>query len=267
MHVFRRELQKVATLESSVFEWRRDPREPLPPSHFSVGLLRHTGVPPPRPNPMAATGSAPETYFSHEERMFPDLDDGRIPTEQFIRACQGIADFVGFLGTAFGPVKSDISGNVTRVKAKFESNKALMPFLQDLINLDLKETGGKLGDATEALLWLKRGLEFMLELLSQMVAEYRANADHSKTESLGHIVSAAYDKSLKRHHNFVSKQIFKMVKYAVPYRRTVLKAVALGKDGLEDVCIHHIETHLDNFRLNVHTLVEFYIAKGLETRA
>lgn len=36
-----------------------------------------------------------ETYFSHEDRMFPELEDGRIPTEQFLKACQGIADFVG----------------------------------------------------------------------------------------------------------------------------------------------------------------------------
>ena len=36
-----------------------------------------------------------ETYFSREELMFPHLDDGKIPTEQFLSACQGIADFVG----------------------------------------------------------------------------------------------------------------------------------------------------------------------------
>ncbi|TKR67986.1 hypothetical protein L596_024044 [Steinernema carpocapsae] len=215
----------------------------------------------------AVAATEPETYFSHEDRMFPDLEDGKIPTEQFIRACQGIADFVGFLGTAFGPVKSDINGNVTRVRAKYESNKEAMPYLQDLVDLDLKETGGNLGNATEALLWLKRGLEFMLELLSQMVAEYRANVDHTKTENLGHIVRGAYDKSLKRHHNFVSKQLFKMVVYAVPYRKSVLKAVALGHEGLDEVCIGHIESHLDNFRLNVSTIVEYYILKGLETRA
>lgn len=35
-----------------------------------------------------------ETYFSHPERFFPELDNGRIPTEQFINACKGISDFV-----------------------------------------------------------------------------------------------------------------------------------------------------------------------------
>jgi len=36
-----------------------------------------------------------ETYFSHKERMFPDLIDGKIPTEQFLRACHSLAEFVG----------------------------------------------------------------------------------------------------------------------------------------------------------------------------
>jgi hypothetical protein len=35
------------------------------------------------------------TYFSHKERLFPDLVDGNIETEQFLSACEGLANFVG----------------------------------------------------------------------------------------------------------------------------------------------------------------------------
>ncbi|KAK0418044.1 hypothetical protein QR680_013342 [Steinernema hermaphroditum] len=212
--------------------------------------------------------SASETYFSHEERMFPALSEGRIPTAQFLHACQGIAEFVGFLGTAFNIVKCDISGNVARVRAKYESNRAAMPFLQDLVDLDLKETDGKLnvGRPSEALLWLKRGLEFMLELLTQMVDEYNADPDHSKTESIGHVVRSAYEKSLKRHHSIIIRGGFEMLlKVTRLTRKSILRQVALGKDDLDDVCIRHMQAHLDNFRLNVHTLVEYYVARGLET--
>lgn len=38
------------------------------------------------------------TYFSHPEQMFPEIENDKVPTEQFLRACQGIADFVGKLG-------------------------------------------------------------------------------------------------------------------------------------------------------------------------
>ncbi len=37
-----------------------------------------------------------ETYFSKPEHLFPELDAaGTIPTEQFLKACHGIAEFVG----------------------------------------------------------------------------------------------------------------------------------------------------------------------------
>ncbi|KAK5965480.1 Glycolipid transfer protein [Trichostrongylus colubriformis] len=208
-----------------------------------------------------------ETYFSKPQHLFPHLEDGKIPTEQFLSACQGIADFVGFLGTAFSPVKADINGNVVKVRTRFEKDRIGQRYLQDLIDMDLREHGGNFGIATEGLLWLKRsvnsafffvilmaerfrGLEFMLELLTSMVQEYRSSPDKSKTENLVGVINKAYEKSLKRHHGFMSKQLFKLVIHAAPYRRTILKAVALGKDGLDDLCIEHIASHLDNFRIN-----------------
>ncbi|KHJ92387.1 glycolipid transfer protein [Oesophagostomum dentatum] len=121
-----------------------------------------------------------ETYFSKPAHLFPYLEDGKIPTEQFLSACQGIADFVG------------------------------QRYLQDLIDADLRDNGGKLGIATEGLLWLKRGLEFMLEMLTLMVEEYRSSADKNKTENLAGVINAAYKRSLERHHGFMSKQIFKV---------------------------------------------------------
>lgn len=77
---------------------------------------------------------------------------------------------IGFLGTAFAPVKSDINGNVVKVRTRYEKDKEGMiicliqyclliagqRYLQDLIDKDLQDNGGKLGIATEGLLWLKR---------------------------------------------------------------------------------------------------------------
>jgi hypothetical protein len=53
---------------------------------------------------------------------------------------------------------------------------------------------------------------------------------------------------------------------AAPYRKDILKAVALGQDDKEDLCIHHIAVHLENFHADVSSLVQFYYEKGLETR-
>uniref|UniRef100_A0A0N5AAC0 GLTP domain-containing protein n=1 Tax=Syphacia muris TaxID=451379 RepID=A0A0N5AAC0_9BILA len=212
---------------------------------------------------MTDRNDEPQTYFSHPERMFPLLEDGKIPTAQFLGACQGIADFVGFLGTAFIPVKKDIAGNVKKVETKFVKNKEKFKYLENLIDDEIETCGG-LDYSTEGLLWLKRGLEFMLELLSLMVKEYRTS-DKAKTESLVNIIDTAYRSTLKRHHGFVSKQLFKVVILAAPYRKTLLKALAENRDDIDDICIAHIENHLDNFRANVEELVNYYIEKKLDT--
>ncbi|KAL3069777.1 hypothetical protein niasHS_016011 [Heterodera schachtii] len=212
-----------------------------------------------------------KTYFSHKERMFPELngtDKRLIPTEQFLMACQGIAEFVGFLGMAFVPVKNDIAGNVHKVRTKFETDRKRMEVLQDLVDIDLLENGGKIGTATEGLLWLKRGLEFMLELLKALVRDYKkARTDvgaATKTENLADILNEAYEKTLKRHHNFISKQLFRVVLHAAPRRRTLLLAVAYGHEGLEEICVEHIAELLTNFEANVGALVEYYHSKKLE---
>ncbi|KAF7637379.1 GLTP domain-containing protein [Meloidogyne graminicola] len=208
-----------------------------------------------------------ETYFSHKERIFPKLQDGKIPTEQFLLACQGIADFVGFLGTAFIPVKNDISGNVRKVENKFETDRQKLYFLQDLIDADIHESNGKIGLATEGLLWLKRGLEFMLSMLKQLVKDYKngiSNGNLSKSENITNILRNAYETTLKRHHNFISKQLFKVVIHAAPSRKTLLKALAFGNENLERECINHIEELLGNFGANVQSLVAYYNLKGLE---
>lgn len=50
----------------------------------------------------------------------------------------------------------------------------------------------------------------MLEFLSEMVQVYRSSADKKKTESLTGSINNAYNNTLKRHHGFISKQLFKV---------------------------------------------------------
>ncbi|KAI6176690.1 GLTP domain-containing protein [Aphelenchoides bicaudatus] len=193
---------------------------------------------------------------------FPDVVDGdKIPTGQFLNACQGIGEFVGFLGTAFLPVKNDVLGNVKKVRTKFDSNPEAFPFLQDLVETDLREHNGSLGMASEGLLWLKRGLEFMLELLLGMVKMHR---EHDQSDSLHGLLSECYERTLKHHHGFISRQLFKVVLVAAPSRQSLIKTVAYGKDGYEEYCIQHMEAHLANFKHCVHSIVNFYHAKDLD---
>jgi len=58
---------------------------------------------------------------------------------------------------------------------------------------------------------------------------------------------------------------FKVLIHAAPYRKTLLKALAYGNDGMDEICIGHIEELLGNFEANVDSLVSHYYAKKLET--
>lgn len=72
------------------------------------------------------------------------------------RHCQFNESVPGFLGTAYVPIKNDISGNVTKVRTKYEKGKDKFKYIEDMIEDDLLENSGKMGTATEGLLWLKR---------------------------------------------------------------------------------------------------------------
>lgn len=80
---------------------------------------------------------------------------------------------------------------------------------------------------------LFRGLEFMLEMLLGLVQMYR---NHDQSDSLHGLLSECYEKTLKFHHGFISRQLFKVVLLAAPSRTSLIKTVAYGKDGYNDYC-------------------------------
>lgn len=75
----------------------------------------------------------------------------------------------------------------------------------------MNELKTKKHTATEGLLWLVRGLEFMCIALSQNLA----NVSVELAESF----RSAYAATLKPHHSFLVKPIFSAAMGAVPYRK------------------------------------------------
>lgn len=92
------------------------------------------------------------------------------------------------LGTAFSPVRSDIQGNITKIQARYDQAPEKSKTLQSLV---LAERAEKQKTATEALLWLKRGLEFTSLAL-------RLNID-SPNEELSASFTKAYGQTLSKY--------------------------------------------------------------------
>lgn len=63
----------------------------------------------------------------------------------------------------FTPVKADISGNITKIKAVYNTDLARFQTLQNILEVEKEIYGGEWPNvgATVVLIWLKRGLRFI----------------------------------------------------------------------------------------------------------
>jgi len=122
-----------------------------------------------------------------------------------------------FGSAAFSVVQSDIKGNITKVRARYDAKPSQSGTLEELV---INEQGEKKRVATEGLLWLLRGLSFTRLALQ--------NSYDNHTQELKDSFTASYDNTLKKHHNFVVKGIFSVAMKACPYRRDFYTKLSAG---------------------------------------
>jgi len=161
--------------------------------------------------------------------------EGKISTPEFLESAKAVVGLFDLLGSsAFGPVKSDIQGNIVvcrkwlvslifaqKVENKYKENPELNKNLQDLVRMEWNST--KTRTATEGLLWLRRGLDFVCTSVGLTLA--------SPNKELKETFTEGYKKTLSQYHNFLVRPIFSMAMSACPYRADFFKK--LGDDQAE----------------------------------
>lgn len=170
----------------------------------------------------------PLTFFTAAKFRFENVQlgaDNGIPTKPFLSSCSCILPFLDVLGsTAFAPVKLDISGNIKKLEAKHETDPKAFVTLQNIVYQELKSnTCTAKNSATDALLWLKRALEFMQVFLGEVA---RGEKD------LAVAAGTAYGKSLRRYHGWVVRGVFALAVKAVPYRSDFLTSLGTTERGV-----------------------------------
>ncbi|XP_069586041.1 pleckstrin homology domain-containing family A member 8 isoform X2 [Ranitomeya imitator] len=115
----------------------------------------------------------PQTFFSTMTHRFSDLvyeDEEGIPSEYFLDSCYAIVPVLDKLGpTVFAPVKMDFVGNIKKINQKFITNKKELTTLQKIVLHEINNNLAQVrNSATEALLWLKRGLKFLFQFLTEV---------------------------------------------------------------------------------------------------
>ncbi|KAI8921878.1 hypothetical protein PhCBS80983_g01672 [Powellomyces hirtus] len=191
-------------------------------------------------------------FFETMQRSYVDVPVGAndyIEVQPFLEATESLTKLFDSMGTAFSPVKSDLLGNITKLRTRYNENPEKNKTLQELVITERAE-GKK--TATEGLLWLKRGLEFTAKGL-------RRNLD-DKNEELTVSFNKAYEATLSKHHSFMVRPVFALAMKACPYRKDFY--ARLGSD--QNKTYAEMEQWLAALEKIVNKLNTFYTQGGYE---
>ncbi|XP_026529371.1 pleckstrin homology domain-containing family A member 8 [Notechis scutatus] len=206
------------------------------------------------------------TFFSAMKYRFNDIklfDDGGIPTEEFLNSCYEIVPVLDKLGpTVFAPVKMDFEGNIKKINQKYITNKEDFCTLQKIVLHDLSTEVAQIRhSATQALLWLKRGLKFLKEFLTEL-----KNGEKNIQTAL----NKSYSKTLRQYHGWVVRGVFALALRASPTYAGFVAALSLAEcENQEEAFYHGIQRDLNIYlpamekQLNI--LDALYEEHGLES--
>ncbi|XP_071755657.1 glycolipid transfer protein-like [Centroberyx gerrardi] len=199
------------------------------------------------------------------DNQFKELPaDHVVDTKLFLESVSHIPSFFDCLGSkVFTLIKSDINGNIVKIKGVYLKDPAKYATLQDILEAEREAHGAewpKVG-ATLALMWLKRGLRFIQVLLQSL-------ADGEKDENNPNLirvnVTKAYEEALKKYHGWIVQKIFKTALLAAPYKSDFLKALSKGEEVKEEDCLANVRQFLVNYTATVDAIYEMYTTLNAE---
>ncbi|XP_076754644.1 pleckstrin homology domain-containing family A member 8 [Xylocopa sonorina] len=199
------------------------------------------------------------TLASEIEVLFPEVVEEKIKTVEFLDAVRGIVRIVEKLGKIFAPVKYDMQRNIDKLATKYAENKEGNTTLQDMI-LNEKNTETNL-IATDALVWLTRGLYMILLFLEKIVEDAKT---FMPTEDLVAFLKKSYKEALEPYHGWMAQQLFDLLSRMAPTRTQLLRALANKQSDGNSMIINNMETYLVRLRENVSTIQLFYKTHHLD---
>lgn len=160
------------------------------------------------------------------------------------------------------PVKSDMTGNIKKIRDRQTFAPQTSTTLQSLVRSELAQQSPKTHTATEGLLWLTRGLDFTAQALRHDVtANASVTADAAKPrQELADSFRASYKTTLAPHHSFLVKPIFSAAMSATPYRRDFYRKT-VGEQVNENQAQEALEKWLSALEERVMILKVFLASK------
>ncbi|XP_029445067.1 pleckstrin homology domain-containing family A member 8 [Rhinatrema bivittatum] len=214
----------------------------------------------------ARSGKDLQTFFSAMSHRFSDIelqeDDG-IPTELFLDSCYAIVPVLDKLGpTVFAPVKMDFVGNIKKINQKFITNKEEFTTLQRIVLHEVDTNVAQVrNSATEALLWLKRGLKFLKGFLKEV-----KNGETNIQVALNN----AYGETLRQYHGWVVRGVFALALRASPTYEDFVAALTVReedaeKEAFSEAIKRDLDLYLPAMERHLEVLDTLYEEHGLES--
>uniref|UniRef100_A0A663MIU6 Pleckstrin homology domain-containing family A member 8 n=3 Tax=Athene cunicularia TaxID=194338 RepID=A0A663MIU6_ATHCN len=206
------------------------------------------------------------TFFSVMSNRFSDIElreEEGIPTEEFLESCYAIVPVLDKLGpTVFAPVKMDFVGNIKKINQKFITNKEEFDTLQKIVLHEVNAGVAQVrNSATEALLWLKRGLKFLKGFLTEV-----KNGEKNIQTALNN----AYGKTLRQHHGWVVRGVFALALRAAPTYEDFVAALSVEECDLQEETFYKgmqrdLNIYLPAMEKQLTILDTLYEVHGLES--
>ncbi|KAL2091834.1 hypothetical protein ACEWY4_011632 [Coilia grayii] len=200
--------------------------------------------------------------LDHQFRQLPA--DKQVETRPFLEAVSYLPPFFDLLGsTVFAPIKADIAGNITKIKAVYNTNPGRFKTLQNILEAEKEMHGSdwpRVG-ATLSLMWLKRGLRFIQVLLQSLVD---GEKDENNPNLIRVNVTKAYDVALKKYHGWFVQKLFKAALYAAPYKADFLRALSKGREVKDEDCLEKVRQFLVNYTATVDAIYSMYTRLNAE---
>ena len=174
--------------------------------------------------------------------------EGDVLSEPFLATCRRVLPVFDRLGVAFSPAKSDVSGNIERLAKRAGSHPKLFD-----ICLEEVATGTQASNSgcCKGLLWLKRFLEFTMDLL-------RSLEEAPRTRPMKDCANDAYARRLKPYHGWISSGAFSVVMSFPPSRTDFVNS--LGGEG----AYADIKAVVDGFTPVLAKIHQFLVENALD---
>lgn len=195
----------------------------------------------------------------HFGNLTKTSNTNQIHVETFLKACEefsAVYDLIG--GSTFAPLKSDVMGNVNKIRGKAKEYNN-MESIEEIVQYEIdNKTTTKKGSATDACMWLRRGLWLFCQFLSNVV---------NGQEDAKIAFSSAYNDTLSKHHNFIVRKVVNVMLVAFPSWESLMPVFLTKHDesegSMKEVLMRHIRAYVEDMQPSLEKLDQFYVNNKL----